>query len=121
TDLAGAALASQTTSGANTINGTFLGERIAGGAGNDTLAGGAGGDSYIYNPGDGQDTIIELATDGADRLVLGAGITTAQVTVRKSLTDANDLIVDLGGGQTVTLKGQFAGGTNGIEQIVFAD
>ncbi len=121
TDLANAVLAGKTTAAADTITGTFLGETLAGGLGNDTLSGGAGGDTYLFNRGDGQDTVIELGTDGQDRLLLGAGITTAQVTVRKGTVDPTDLIVDIGGGETVTLKGELSGGTAGVEAIIFAD
>jgi Ca2+-binding RTX toxin-like protein len=119
-DLANAVLAAKTTAAADTISGTFLGERLTGGLGNDTLSGGAGDDSYVFNRLDGQDTIIELAAGGNDRLLLGSGITTAQVSVRKGSVDPADIVLDAGSGDTITLKGQL-NGTAGVEQIVFAD
>ncbi|MGM4963072.1 calcium-binding protein [Tardiphaga sp. 1201_B9_N1_1] len=121
TDLANKALAAKATSGGDTIVGTFLDDILSGGLGNDILTGGAGSDSYIFNRGDGQETIVELATDGADKLKLGTGITTSQVSLRKGSVDATDLVVDIGAGETVTIKGQLAEGTNGIEAIQFVD
>lgn len=41
---------------------------LVGGAGGDLLAGGAGDDTYLYRPGDGDDTVVDRA--GHDRLVL---------------------------------------------------
>jgi Ca2+-binding RTX toxin-like protein len=120
-DLATAAAASRTTAGADAVTGTFLAETLAGGAGDDTLSGGGGGDAYLFSRGDGQDTIVDTAADGIDRLVLGSTITAAQASLRRSTTDPNDLIVDLGSGDTVTVKGQLAGGAGGLEEIRFAD
>jgi Ca2+-binding RTX toxin-like protein len=119
-DLATAALAARTTTAADSITGTVLGETLSGGLGNDTLSGGGGDDAYVFNRGDGQDTVIELANGGNDRLLLGSGITTAQVSVRKGAVDPTDIVLDAGSGDTVTLKGQL-NGTSGVEQIIFAD
>ena len=121
TDIANAFLAGKTTAGADAITGTVSADTIAGGLGNDTLTGGAGGDTYLFNRGDGLDTLVELATDGYDRLQLGSAITTSQVTLRKGSVDPTDLVVDIGGGETVTIKAQLAGGTTGVEAIAFAD
>ena len=43
----------------NVIIGTAQGETINGGAGDDTIDGGAGNDTYIFNVGDGADTIYD--------------------------------------------------------------
>ena len=104
--------------GADTIIGTSLGETLGGGAGADTLAGGDGGDTYLYARGDGADAIIDAGASGVDQLRLGAGIVATGVSVRKG-TDANDLVLDLGAGDTVTVRGYFAGQV--VEQVVFAD
>ena len=51
-------------------------DKIYGGAGNDTLQGGAGNDTYYFGLGDGNDTIIDSASnDEMNTVVLGAGIT----------------------------------------------
>jgi VCBS repeat-containing protein len=48
---------------------------LEGGPGNDTLNGGAGHDTYLFNQGDGVDTINDMARPGAgNSIVFGAGI-----------------------------------------------
>lgn len=106
------------SAGADTISGTPLGETLGGGAGADTLSGGNGGDTYLYARGDGADVIIDAGANGVDQLRLGASIVATGVSVRKG-TDANDLVLDLGAGDTVTVRGYFAGQV--VEQVVFAD
>src|SRR5262249_10720043 len=46
---------------ANAITGNSGDNTLTGGTGNDTLTGGSGSDAYIFNDGDGQDTITESA------------------------------------------------------------
>ena len=72
-------------SGSGEIHGTNLHDRIAGsdqddiligGRGNDFLAGGSGNDTYVFNLGDGIDTIHDLSVDGVgNRILFGSGIT----------------------------------------------
>ncbi|MDH4305452.1 MAG: putative Ig domain-containing protein, partial [Nitrospira sp.] len=67
------------------LMGTNLSDRVVGGAGddflwggqgNDLLRGGAGHDTYVFNLGDGIDTIEDTATGGeGNQIQLGAGIT----------------------------------------------
>lgn len=45
----------------NVLTGWSSNDILTGGAGNDTLNGGAGNDTYIYNLGDGQDTIYNYS------------------------------------------------------------
>jgi len=117
-DLASRVVGLTGSAGADTITGTPLGETLGGGAGADTLNGGDGGDIYLYARGDGADAIVDAGASGIDQLRLGAGVTAAGVSVRKG-TDANDLVLDLGAGDTVTVRGYFAGQV--VEQVVFAD
>ncbi|MEO8629368.1 MAG: calcium-binding protein [Betaproteobacteria bacterium] len=68
---------------------------LVGGSGNDTLAGGTGKDIYLFNKGDGIDTIIDTPEDAksadASVLVLGEGFFRLQVIFR-----VGSLLVDLG-------------------------
>lgn len=58
---------------------------IGGGVGNDVLYGGAGNDTYIFNLGDGLDSIIESqGTGGTDALSLGTGIVEGDLTVTRN-------------------------------------
>ncbi|NRT56148.1 calcium-binding protein [Sphaerotilus uruguayifluvii] len=119
-------------SGSNTLEGG-AGSDLLGGSG--TLAGGQGddtlqsaqlssADTYLFGRGDGRDTIIERGYGSAqgstavDRLLLGAGIDPAATAVSRS---GDDLVLDFGGGDMVTLQGWFADTLARLEQIVFAD
>ncbi len=68
---------------------------LIGGRGNDFLNGGPGRDIYVFNKGDGVDTVNDTPDDpqfaDASVLVLGEGFTRSQVKFRKG-----SLLVDLG-------------------------
>ncbi|EEP0993008.1 calcium-binding protein, partial [Salmonella enterica] len=72
--------------GNDTLNGGDGDDILAGGAGNDILRGGAGNDIYLFNRGDGQDTLRGDYQSKAETntLKFGAGITADQVTVKRS-------------------------------------
>lgn len=77
---------------------------LFGGPGNDTLVGGAGRDLYVFNKGDGTDTIVDTpagADDpGASVLVLGEGVSRDSIKFR-----TGSLHVDLGDGDGVHVEG----------------
>jgi Ca2+-binding RTX toxin-like protein len=61
--------------GNDVVTGGIADDLINGGAGNDTLNGGGGHDTYVFNQGDGVDTINDVARPGAgNSIVFGAGI-----------------------------------------------
>ncbi|WP_422376203.1 DUF4214 domain-containing protein [Roseibium sp.] len=61
--------------GNDTLNGSSGNDILVGGTGNDRLNGGAGNDTYVYNRGDGHDTINDGSSpSGGDVLRFGAGI-----------------------------------------------
>ena len=62
------------TSGADTLTGTTGSDRLFGGYGADTLSGGAGFDTYVFNLGDGADTITDISGD-ADTIEFGKDVT----------------------------------------------
>ena len=74
---------------------------LAGGAGSDTLNLGKGADVVAFNRGDGADTLLFGAEAANDVLSLGHGIQYADLRLRKS---GNNLIVDLGQGDSLTLQ-----------------
>ena len=108
-------------------HGTF-----SGGAGNDTLIASDtffenSGDTYLFNLGDGADTIIEYGTAdtaqhaaSTDVVRFGPGILPADIT---RLRVGDDLVFSIGMGGTdqLTLQGWFSDATSGIEQFIFAD
>ncbi len=88
----------------NDLQGNSGNNVVRGGAGNDALRGGAGNDVYLFNPGDGQDTIdnTDLLRDtadanapaGMDTVRLGAGIAPADVVGARV---GDDLLLQLRG------------------------
>ncbi|MCP1456103.1 calcium-binding protein [Pseudomonas kilonensis] len=102
---------------------------LAGGAGNDTLTGGYFADTYLFNLGDGQDTIIENdpGYGEADTLRFGPGILTSDIIMRRSGSDL--LFVHRNGTDQVTVRGWFDGVTSSaaavtqsvLERVEFAD
>ena len=131
--------------GNDTLTDTTGANSIRGGAGNDSLTGrgtfegGTGddlltasdfwsGDSYVFNLGDGKDTIAEYGGSNAigyggaglnDTLSFGAGIDSSSVAV---LRKSNDLIFSISETDQVTVKNWFAdSGFRYIEQVQFAD
>ena len=80
------------------------GDVLAGGAGRDTLVGGTGKDLYVIEKGDGEDTIIDLASTASDPdasvLVLGEGVSRDSIKFR-----TGSLLVDLGDGDKVHVEG----------------
>jgi trimeric autotransporter adhesin len=117
--------------GNDVINGTNTADRITGGKGDDILNGGAGSDTYIYNLGDGADTIADSGSGyydltqgvnvsmGPNTLSFGAGITADMITPRFDSATRN-VTLDLGNGDSINIGNvddlaiqmmQFADGT----------
>jgi Ca2+-binding RTX toxin-like protein len=65
--------------GDDTLYGGSGNDTLIGGAGNDVLEGGSGNDTYVFEAGNGVDTIIDTA--GANKIVFGAGVDPASVTL----------------------------------------
>lgn len=117
------------TSGNDTIIGTHGNDTIRGRGGNDTLKGGNSSDTYIFNLGDGADTIDDYAGNilagNEDTVSFGAGIAPEDIQIQRS--GANDVILKVAGTtDQVTIKGQFDYTTlnirfNEIEHIAFAN
>jgi Ca2+-binding RTX toxin-like protein len=110
-------------SGDDVLNGNDGDDTLMGGLGNDLLRGAAGDDTYIFNLGDGQDTIYDSdGLLGNDKLIFGEGITVASITVTQSLADLDDFTIWINGTtDSVVLDEGFASANNGIDQFIFAD
>jgi Ca2+-binding RTX toxin-like protein len=120
------AVLTQGTAGNDHIVGFYIADTLEGGLGDDLLEGGRAGDLYIYNLGDGHDTIsdyVQFWAANNDRLLFGAGIAPGDVIVRRSTADADDMVLDINGGAgSVTLKNQITGGYEWmIDTVEFAD
>ncbi|NHZ80008.1 hypothetical protein F2P44_12075 [Massilia sp. CCM 8695] len=100
---------------------------LTGAKGSDYLDGGAGDDVYVFEKGDGKDTIKNTDIAGAiDILRFGAGILETDVSAMKQ---GNDVFLMLKGGtDQVALMGYFATGQDGngaatdgkLDKIAFA-
>jgi Ca2+-binding RTX toxin-like protein len=90
--------------------GTNVIDRFRGGLGNDWLEGGEGNDSYVFNLGDGVDTIVDDASAGAGNdVVFGADIasTDLRLDLAPDQSDSNlsDLLIRAGaGGDAIHLE-----------------
>jgi Ca2+-binding RTX toxin-like protein len=85
--LAGQTIEVAGTDQSEMLLGTNLKDRITGDLGNDTFRGGAGHDTYVFNLGDGIDTIYdEVAAGGTNQLLFGAGISIDDLTFVQSGT-----------------------------------
>jgi Ca2+-binding RTX toxin-like protein len=110
------------TSGNDALSGAGgVDDTLQGLGGNDSLMGSSGSDTYVYNPGDGADTIYDGAAIGTDRIVFGAGISASNVTATRSSTDLDDVTLQIAGGGSILIDEQFAAAANsGVEEVVFA-
>ncbi len=64
--------------GSDTITVRYGNNTVIGGTGNDTLTGGDGNDTYVWNLGDGFDTLYD--TTGSNKIVFGDGISESDLT-----------------------------------------
>lgn len=128
-DLSQAYIAQHQTSGADLIDGNYLDNTIAGGAGDDTLRGQEGDDRYVFQTGFGNDVIEEVHSDGAlwaddDTVAFGTGIARADLQLARN---GGDLVITFSGmTDKLTVHGQFEHTLNApsfsdIERLVFSD
>lgn len=89
--------------GADEVRGGALSDFAAGGTGDDVLRTGGGSDVIGFNRGDGWDLVHSDAGQN-NTLSLGGGIRYEDVSLRKA---GHDLVVDLGSGDALTLKGWY--------------
>ena len=79
-------------------------EKLCGFQGNDTLNGGLGRDRFVLTAGEGPDLITDF-TKGEDLLVLGSGLTFAQLSITQN---ANSAFIRIG------QNGQLLAALNGV-------
>ena len=116
----------QQTDEKETVYGTKFDDVIYGNGGDDSLVGGDGSDSYVWNWGDGLDTISESNVAGVDKIVFGEGISFEDLTF--SFQSGGYFQINVKGDETqgVRIVSQYLTGQSkysdaGIEQLVFAD
>ena len=92
---------------------------LVGGGGADTLQGGAGQDRYVFNTGDGADTIVDMAGEG-NRLVFGAGLSPSAIRLGKGENQSLDVQSGFSSDR-VRLSGGLRPGETPIAMFEFAD
>ncbi len=96
-------------SGDDSLVGGGGADTLEGGLGSDTLSGNNGDDTFVYDLGDGADTITGFVAGAASDDVLDLGIGAAFDTfseVQAATTQVGpDAVIDFGGGDTITLLG----------------
>ncbi|MDD3021624.1 MAG: calcium-binding protein [Alphaproteobacteria bacterium] len=99
-------------------------DTLVGGTGGDYLHGGLGNDTYVYNVGDGEDTIVEQGSGSGndqDTIQFGVGITLTDLTFERLGSFA--LLIKIGGatpGQII-IEGQFSPTGTAVEKLIFSD
>jgi Ca2+-binding RTX toxin-like protein len=89
----------------NNIDGGAGNDTISGGAGNDRLTGGSGVDTFIFATGTGLDGVMDFVS-GTDKLDLAALFSSFAQVQANTTNDVNgNAIINLGGGNSVTLFG----------------
>lgn len=105
----------------NILDGGDGDDTLAGNGGDDTLTGGNGSDGYVYELGDGRDTIIETGSgaDDHDIIVLAGDLKPSDITFIRNPDQAANLILQFADGGALTIKDYFAGSKPPIEGITF--
>ncbi len=110
--------------GFDTVNAGSGNDTIYGGSGNDYLNGGNGDDTYVYNVGDGLDTIYDYESSSSsgknDKIKFGEGISATDVTLSRK---DNNLVITLFNDitQGVIIQDFFYNSYYQIEKIEFSD
>jgi Ca2+-binding RTX toxin-like protein len=111
---------------ANVLQGEAGNDTLQGGLDDDVLRGGTGHDTYLFNLGDGIDTIEDAEVVGeGNRIQFGVGISRNDLTVTHDEA-ARTLIIQVGAGGTdrLVLNNFDLAGVNGtavVETLAFAD
>ncbi len=117
-DIRNAILTQSSTSGDDTIIGYSGDDTLEGKGGNDSLSGGHGDDLYVYNLGDGNDTISDIGlTD--DTLLFGPNIGWSDLTFTRPST--NNLLISVNAGGSILIERQFNNSNDEIETLQLDD
>jgi hypothetical protein len=94
-------------------------DTLVGGPGNDLLNGETGDDSYIWDAGDGNDTIHDYY--GTNTLIIGDGIEPSDVKFTRAGTSYRDAVFIMPSGERITVEMWYSGSAYQMDEIHFAD
>jgi Ca2+-binding RTX toxin-like protein len=102
--------------GDDILHGGSGADTIDGGAGDDLLTGGAGGDTFVFSGGGGNDVVLDFKA-GQDILQISKGINGTDIESADDLAArvqqvGTDAVIDLGNGDSITLRGVDADDVN---------
>ncbi|MDR0903427.1 MAG: hypothetical protein LBM59_02210 [Ruminococcus sp.] len=106
--------------GNDRIIGSVNNETFIGGIGDDTLDGDKGDDKYIFNLGDGKDTIYDYNKGhlDTDTIIFGEGITKEDIIIKRS---GNNLVLTVSETDSITIREYYNIDSYKIENYQFAD
>jgi Ca2+-binding RTX toxin-like protein len=110
-----------TYEGNDTISGSNGNETFIGGKGNDSISGSGGNDTYIFNLGDGKDTITDNNSGytDSDKIIFGEGIETSDLIFSRQ---GYNLLINISGtDDTITIKNHYYTQYYRIENFQTAD
>ncbi len=97
-------------------------DTLSGGRGNDLLYGGGGNDTYVFNRGDGEDTIIHGLVDVTSQtgtLLFGSDVSSRQLWFSRS---SDNLVVEIvGTDDRITLKNWYTTQAYRLDRILAGD
>lgn len=103
--------------GNDSLSGGFGADTLVGGNGADVLHGGEFDDIYIYELGDGDDTIFDIGTSFDIDRIRFVGIDPSQLTYSRSGDDLSIHVID---GSTIVIRNQFRSSGETVEIAEFA-
>ena len=105
--------------GDDNLVGTSLSETLIGGLGNDDISGGAGSDVYIFNAGDGNDTVDDNGVTGeADTLQFNDFVLAEASFVQRG---PDSFSIEFENGDSVFVENGLTTGGDRIENYTFTD
>jgi len=110
--------------GADTLYGEAGDDTHTGGTGNDLLSDGAGADVYVYNSGDGVDSIADIDFAASTDVLKFTDLNPGDITLVRGVSPNPDhlLVTVKSTTHVITIANQFTSGQNyGVEQMQFAN
>jgi Ca2+-binding RTX toxin-like protein len=105
--------------GDDNLKGEAGDDTLAGGTGSDRLEGGAGNDTYVWDLGDGSDTILD--NSGTNILEIGEGVDPSDIQLFRSGSNYADLAFLMPDGGQVTVEKWLSGSSYQLSEVKFAD
>jgi Ca2+-binding RTX toxin-like protein len=106
--------------GHDSLSGGDGADRLDGGTGDDGLTGGAGNDTYVLRLGSGVDSINALDS-AAGRIETVEFADVASTGLTGARREGNNLVVEYGTGDAVTVLNHYSGTASVVDRFVFSD